>query len=273
METLKDLDLLNLGKQPISDDTRNYYLNTFAGGTGDNGTYVLTDFIGTAIGVTAGTLFEQVTSIIVQRIADGTLSTLNTIYSRMKNSCNGTYGDPVSGPITIPAGPGAGSYADADAAVSTLIPLAESQISALVSVLGTDTTTLNNAWADICQRVVYEVNNLNSCSINLNALTPGDKFSALSLVTSLPGFGNDTTEGGAGQFFEAIANRSNEYGQAIIGCLREGRNNTLMDSSRIYRDNTVPDQPTQPPTQAFIRANSYTVAEARAFVRQINRRV
>lgn len=273
METLKGLTLLNTGKQPISDATRDFYLNTYAGGTGENGTYVLCDFIGTAIGVTAGSLFDQATAVIVRRTADGTLSTLSTIYERMVKSCNGTYGPVPGGPITIPAGPGAGVYADPDTAVVALIALANTQISTLVSTLGGDTTTLNNAWNGICQRVIYEVNNLNKCSIDLNQLIPGDKFSGMSLVSSLPGFGNDTTENGAGQFFEAIANTSTLFGQAIIGAMREGRNNVLMDTSRVDRDNTVPDQPTTVPPQASLSSSSYTVAEARAFVKQINRAV
>lgn len=273
METLKGLPLLNTGKQPISDATRNFYLNTFAGGTGDNGTYVLTDFVGTAIGVTAGTLFDQATAVIVQRTTSGTLTTLSTIYTRMVNSCNGTYGPVPGGPITIPAGPGAGVYADPDTAVSTLIPLAETEIGNLVSTLGSDTTILNNAWNGICQRVIYETNNLNKCSINLTQLIAGDKFSAMSLVSSLPGYGNDTTQGGAGQFFEAIANTSSLFGQAIIGAMREGRNNTQMDASRVGRDNTIPDTPTSVPAQATLASSSYTVAEARTFVKQINHAV
>lgn len=273
METLKGLDLLNTGKQPISDATRNFYLNTYAGGTGSNGTYVLCDFIGTAIGVTAGTLFDQATAVIVKRTNDGTLTTLKTIYDRMVKSCDGTYGPVPGGPITIPAGPGAGVYADPDTAVSTLIPLAETEIGNLVTTLGGDTTTLNNSWNGICQRVIYEVNNLNKCSINLNQLIAGDKFSGMSLVSSLPGYGNDTTQGGPGQFLEAIANVNTLAGQAIVGSLREGRNNTKMDASRVGRDNTVPDAPTTVPPQATLTSSSYTVAEARAFVKRINRAI
>jgi hypothetical protein len=269
METLKGLNLLNVGKQPLSTGAYNFYINTFAGGTGANGTYLVTDFVGTAIGVTAGTYFDQATTIITNRAS--TLSTLSDIYQRMVRSCNGTYGPVPSGPIVIPAGPGAGSYLSPDSAVGVLTSLANTEIGNLVTTLGTDTAALNNAWNNICVRVNYEVNNLSLCNIDLNNLISGDRFSALNLVVSLPEFGNDTTVGGAGQFMESIARTNNLAGQAMIGAMREGRNNTKMNVARITRDNTVPDNSTSTPTQATLSSSSYTVAEARAFVNQINR--
>lgn len=269
METLKGLNLLNVGKQPLSTDAYNFYINTFAGGTGVNGTYLITDFIGTAIGVTAGTFFDQATTIITNRAS--TLSTLSDIYQRMVRSCNGTYGPVPSGPITVPAGPGAGSYLNPDSAVTSLINRANIEIGNLVTTLGTDTAALNTAWNNICIRVNYEVNNLSLCNIDLNNLISGDRFSALNLVVSLPELGNDTTAGGSGQFMESIARTNNLAGQAMIGAMREGRNNTKMNVVRINRDNTVPDNSTSVPAQATLSSSSYTVAEARAFVNQINR--
>jgi hypothetical protein len=88
---------------------------------------------------------------------------------------------------------------------------------------------------------------------------------------SLPELGNDTTAGGSGQFMESIARTNNLAGQDMIGAMREGRNNTKMNVVRINRDNTVPDNSTSVPAQATLSSSSYTVAEARAFVNQINR--
>jgi hypothetical protein len=91
LQTLKNLPLVADAKQPISDSVKNFYLNTFAGGTGPDGTFVMTDFLGTASG--ANDQFSTVTSILNARTADGTLTDLAEIYTVMKDVVDGTYGD------------------------------------------------------------------------------------------------------------------------------------------------------------------------------------
>lgn len=269
METLKDLPLLNTGSTPISQATLNFYISTFAGGSGPNGTYYLTDFIGTAIGVTVGTYFSQAAAIIARRQADGTLNTLSSIYANMLGSVDGSFGPAGSGPIVIPSGPGAGTYASSSLAIAALIPLANAQIVILQSTMAADAATLNTLWTNICNKVITEVNNLQKCSIDLNQLIGSDKFGVLGLVFQLNGLGNDTILNGAGQFFAEIADTTTLTGQAIIGCLREGRNNSKMDLTKIGRDNVVSSVPESVPPQASLSNSSYTVQEARALVRQI----
>jgi hypothetical protein len=63
---------------------------------------------------------------------------------------------------------------------------------------------------------------------------------------------------------EALADTSVQAGQAIIGAMREGRNDAALDSASIGHDNGVPDQPTTVPPQATLLNSQYTVAEARA---------
>jgi len=273
METLKNLPLLNTGTTPISAAVYNFYITAYGNGTGENGTFLLTDFIGTTIGDPVGDYFQEAAEIIARRQADGTLTTLATIYNRMLKSVNGTYGPVPSGPIVIPAGPGAGTYTEPQDAINALVPLANTEISALVSVMGNDSTRLNTLWDDICDRVIFEVNNLNKCSVNLTSLITGDQYSAQGLVTTLPGLGLDTTQGGAAVIFEEIADTTTLAGQAIIGCMREGRNNDAMDNARIGRDNVISDTPSSVPAQATISKPQYTVAEARALVKQINQAV
>ena len=264
METLKGLDLLNTGTQPLSAEAYNFYINTFANGTGPNGTYNVCDFVGTAIGFPVGSFFDQATEIINRRAGD--LVTLNEIYTRIVKSCDGSYGDPVTGPVTVPAGPGAGSYSNASNAVLVLTTLANTEILSLQTVLGNDATALNTAWDEICNRMVYEVYNLQKCNIDLNQLSAGDIFSALALVSSLPQFATDTDLGGAAQFMESIAITTSRGGQAIIGALREGRNNVLIDASKIDRDNTIPVTPRVPAPKAQLRRSRYTVEQARAAI-------
>lgn len=265
LETLKNLPLVQTVTQPLSTTAKNFYLNTFALGNGPDGTYLLTDFLGTAIGVTVGTYFSEAATVIDSMQTAGTLSDLNEIYDVIQNTLDGDYPDPANPPdgIEIPAGlPGAGIYADLDAAIVALVALANAEISALNS--GANATALNTAWNAICARLVYEAGNQAKGSLSMPALIAGDKLSVMALTTTLGSIGQETQEGMGAQFFEAIADLTTQSGQAIVGSLREGRNNAAMDSAYIGHDNIVPDQPATPPPQATLSNGDYTVAQARA---------
>jgi hypothetical protein len=264
LQTLKNLPLVADATQPISDSVKNFYLSTFAGGSGPDGTFVMTDFLGTASG--ANDQFSTVTTILTARTADSTLTDLAEIYTVMKNVVNGTYGDPVAGPVTIPGGlPGAGVYADAETAILVLLPLATTEIGNVVVTMGSDTTTLNTAFTGMAQKAVTEKTNQGKAQLDYSTLTANDTASALNLSLALPSAGNDTAEGGAAAVLEGVANLSNATGQAMIGAMREGRNQTQLDAVRINRYDIVPDTPTSDP-QATLLDSNYTVAEARAVV-------
>ncbi len=263
LQTLKNLPLVADAKQPISDSVKNFYLNTFAGGTGPDGTFVMTDFLGTASG--ANDQFSTVTTILNKRTADGTLADLAEIYTVMKNVIQGVYGDPVTGPVTIPGGlPAAGVYADGDLAVQALLPLATTEIGNVIVVMGSDTTTLNNAFTGMAQKAVNEKNNQAKAKLDYSTLTPSDTMSALNLALALPSAGGDTAEGGAAALLEGVTDMASATGQALIGAMREGRNQKQLDEARINRYDVVPDTPTSEPPQATLLDSNYTVAEARA---------
>ena len=263
LQTLKNLPLVADAKQPISDSVKNFYLNTFAGGTGPDGTFVMTDFLGTASG--ANDQFTTVTTILNARTADGTLTDLAEIYTVMKNVTQGVYGNPTTGPVTIPGGlPGAGTYADGDLAIQALLPLATTEIGNVVIVMGSDTTTLNSAFTGMAQKAVDEKNNQGKAQLNYATLTANDTASALNLALALPSSGGDTAEGGAAEVLEGVTDMASATGQALIGAMREGRNQTQLDATRINRYDVVPDAPTSEPPQATLLDSNYTVAEARA---------
>lgn len=264
MESLKNLPLLQALTTPLSTAARDYYINTFAQGSGPNGTYLLTDFLGTATGTNIGEWLQSSTSIIAARTTDGTLTGYIAVLDNILGTVDGSFGDPVLGPVTIPSGPGAGLYTDANDALATLIPLANSAISSAASAMGTDATTLNSNWASICEQVVYETGNQSKASLQITNLIAGDQLSVLALTTNLGSIGLDTQEGMSAQFFEQIANTSIISGQAIIGSCREGRNNAEMDEASIKHDNFVPEDPATPPPQATLLDAEYTVPEARA---------
>jgi len=277
IETLKNLPLVENQTQPITDAVKNFYLDTFAGGTGPDGTYLITDFFGTAAGVPGTQSLTTVIGILNARVADGTLASLAQIYLVMKNVVSGTYGNPNSGPVVIPSGlPGAGTYtgipgdefspgvSPAEQAFQVLVPLAQSAITTAATSMGSDTTALNTAFVGMATHVTKEPVNQAKAAINFANLSAGDQQSVMALITSFTGLGTDVAVGQASQFFEDIVDINSAAGQAIVGAMREGRNQVQLADVGINGYDIVPDQPETPPPVAPLINSSYTVSEARA---------
>jgi hypothetical protein len=262
--TLKGLDLIANTTTPVPAAVASYYNSSLALGSGPSGTFLTTDFFGSAAGIPYNEDLATVTTTISAQLTAGTLTTLNDIYSRMKNVVSGTYGAPPT--ITIPAGSAAGVYATYDAAIAALITAADAAIGTAITAMGTATTTLNTAWTAMTTHSANEATFQTKASINYATLTAGAQLPITAFIPALAGYGKDTQEGMAAQFLESIANTANQYGQAMVGALREGRNTAGLDAVGIKPDNGVPQQPTSVPPQATLSSSEYTPAEARALV-------
>jgi hypothetical protein len=241
IQTVSDLPDLAAQTTPISQSVKDYYTNSVALGSGEPcGTFLTSDFFGSAAGVPGTRVVADTVQILQRRINDGTLTDLAAVYAVMKNVVNGTYGDPVAGPVTIPSGqPGTGAYTDAENAFQTLIPLAESAISTAAAAMGTDTTTMNSGFEDIARSVTNEAANLTRAGVDFATLPAVSQTSVLAFAGSLSGYGQNTEPGQSAEVLAALADRSNATGQAIVGALREGSNNQQLDSAGINRYNTV----------------------------------
>ena len=262
--TLKGLDLVANTTTPVPAAVATYYDTNLALGSGPNGTFLTTDFFGSAAGIPYNTDLATVTSTISAQLTAGTLTTLNTIYSQMKSVVTAAYGTPPT--ITIPSGPAAGIYATYDAAIAALITAADAAIGTAITAMGTATTTLNTAWTEMCQHSANESTFQGLASINYSNLTAGAQLPITAFIPALAGYGQDTQEGMAAQFLESIANTANQYGQAMVGALREGRNTAGLNAINLKSDNNVPQQPASVPPQATLSGSEYTPAEARALV-------
>ena len=262
--TLKGLDLIANTTTPVPADVATYYDTNIALGSGPDGTFLTTDFFGSAAGIPYNDYLTTVTATITAQLTAGTLTTLNDIYSRMKNVVTSVYGVPPT--ITIPAGSAAGVYATYDAALAALITAADTAIGTAVVAMGTATTTLNTAWTEMVQHSANEPVFQAKASIDYATLTAGAQLPITAFIPALAGYGQQTQTGMAAQFLESIANTANQYGQAMVGALREGRNTAGLNSINLKSDNDVPQQPASVPPQATLSSSEYTPAQARALV-------
>ena len=110
--TMKGLDLIANTTTPVPASVATYYATSLALGSGPSGTFLTTDFFGSAAGIPYNADLTTVTSTINAQLTAGTLTALNTIYSQMKSVVTDAFGAPPT--ITIPSGPAAGVYATYD---------------------------------------------------------------------------------------------------------------------------------------------------------------
>jgi hypothetical protein len=264
--TLKGLDLINgPSSTPVPDAVPTYYLTQLAKGSGPNGTFLTTDFFGSAAGIPYNDYLTTVNNTMTALISAGTLSSLTSIYSQMVSLLTGVYGVPPL--ITIPSGPAAGPYLTYDAALTALITAANAAVGTAIATMGATTTaTLNTAWTAMTTHSANEDTFQALASIDYATLTAGAQLPITAFIPALAGYGQETQTGMAAEFLEAIANTANQYGQAMVGALREGRNTAGINAVNLKIDNAVPSLPNAVPPQATLSSSTYTPAEARAQV-------
>lgn len=291
LESNKDLNLINALTTPVPPEVENFWGNTFATGTGPGNTITTNDLIGTAAGNTHNTELPVVTSVLTQLNDIGALNVLtgnggtpgsvnNGIYTIMDYCLGNAYTDMMTGDITLPTTnyftpPGNPYLSFDDAFGNALIPAANSAISNIATTYNDLATISNQATANMAQQLVINVENLTYAGIDIgnvvndiaNAnLIANSVSTVLGLTGQLHDIGRDVSEGGAAQFFEAVADTSALSGQAVVAAMREGRNIAVLNAVGIKLDTQLSDVNPDPKIANNLSDSQYTVAEARANV-------
>jgi hypothetical protein len=261
MQTTRDLDLISSLTTAVPPSVAEFYANTYATGTGPNGTLVITDLLGAAVGVPFTSDLTNVTTTINSMTSDGILTTLTGTYVRMENTVNGVYTD-LSGNVVIPPGPGAGTYGNADAALNALISNAAVEVANIESSYPTQSGVLNSNFIAMAANLSSEFTNLSLASIDIANLDPNNRGPIMSLVQSLPDYGVNTEQNGPTQFLESVADLNTQGGQSIVACLREGKNVSVLDAAGAGQDTVIPSTPSSVPPRANLIPSTYTDAEA-----------
>jgi hypothetical protein len=280
LETTRDLPLITALTTAVPPSVANYYTSTLAVGGGTNGDIRVVDVIGLAAGWVATDAYTQTVEIF----STMNLTALTTIYQQMVNSLDGTYGPLDSGPIVIPSGPAAGTYVGTlipnpdppppdiysptaiSLAMAALTSAAQSEIVILQGLYPSQTTELNTLWNSMAAQVVQEDTLQPLIKLNYADLTANDRNSIYGFIYSLPSYGTQTEQGGIAWFLEAMSDLTTQGGEAIIACLREGRNQRLLNGSGIYTNTQIPADPDPPPPAAELLPSTYTEAEAQNLV-------
>lgn len=272
IESNRGLNLINSLTSPLPAAVANFYANTYATGTGPNGTLLLADVIGSAAGWNVSNNVSNVTTILTTLTNEGSLSTLtngtNGVFTVMQKTIDGVYGipDETGNLIVIPGGlPGAGTYSTYDLAFTGpgspgngLIPAAYTSIGTIVTNNSSLVANANSTWGNIASQIALEKTLQSQASISYANLVSGT--SPTSLATSIGRYGLDTARGGGAWFIESVANTSTQGGQAIISSMREARNQVLLQDAGVQTDIIVSEEGVEP--QISLSSGQYTVSEA-----------
>jgi hypothetical protein len=104
----------------------------------------------------------------------------------------------------------------------------------------------------------------NLATLVIGELSGNSQASTQTLVFALPSYGADTSQGGTAEYLESVANLSIPGGQALVACLREGRNKTALNQAGVGTANNVNSDPEVPPPTAELIPSEYTQSEALA---------
>lgn len=286
MESNTNLGLINALDTPLPAAVSGFWANTFASGTGPGNAITIDDTVGIAAGVNIN---DQMPAVIanVQALASANqlisltanagdpMSANNGIYTQMQYCLGNAYGaSPVIPATSYFAG---GTFANIDAAFSAgngLIAAANTAITSINSTNATTAGNINAAWSAMAQQIQLNQDNLVAAGIDIGNIVQGDWANSniisnqqavgLSLGTRWHAFGLDIDEGGAAQFFEAVANTTSVAGQAVIASLREGRNIKLFNASGLGIDTQLSDVNANTPVANNLSQAQYSSTQARA---------
>ena len=257
VETLKGLYLLETLDTPVPESVNNYF-KSIATGTGPFGVPTVMDMIGIAAGAEVSTALYQATSIL----GATDLSGLKAVYDNMLSCVQGAFG-PSTGPVVIPSGPGAGTYASGDLAFTNgLIPAAEAAIAAIIASNPDATNSLNNLFDQICNRILSEAMFQSKAGINYDNQTSPGQSAVYSFVSSLSTVGAYSTPGGQAQYLLQVADITTQAGQAIVGSIREGKNQLVLNEAGIPIDsfNVSANYPGDPNTPGTAKVVAVVIA-------------
>ena len=224
LNTMAGLPLIQAQTTPVDSSVTSYISNNLATGTGPNGTITTYDVLGLAID--SNNFAVQLTDVadIIDGLGTG-LDDLSQIYIDMLSSAN-------------------------DATMITLIANANAEIASINSVYPSQVATMNTAWTYMANLMNLSYKYTDQAGVDYFNLQ-GDTNSTYSFAQNLPYYGLLTASGDAVEFLQNLADTTVLGGQAIVGAMREGRNNVRLSTARMYNTNQVPSTPDVAPIPAI----------------------
>ena len=230
LSTMADLPLIQAQTTPVPASVAQFFATEVATGTGPCGVLTTYDVLGLALDSNDfATRLNTATTAINALQGAGSLATLNTAYVNILSAV-------VEGDVT------------------TQITNANNAIAALSA--SPFVTTLNTAWTYMANLMNVSAKYTTQAGVDYFLLQAGDTNSTKSFVQNLPQYGRLTAEGDAAQFLENLADTATLGGQAIVGAMREGRNQERLNASGLYNNTQTPSDAVVAPIPVILPVNS-----------------
>jgi hypothetical protein len=229
LSTMAGLPLIQAQTTPVDTSVTNYFANSVATGTGPSGTITTYDVLGLALD--ADDFASRLTSVADTIDGLGTgLDDLSQIYIDMLSAAN-------------------------DAAMITLIANANAEIASIGSVHPAQVATMNTDWVYMANLMNISARYTTEAGIDYFNLQTGDKNSVYGFVQNLPQYGLLTANHDAAEFLNNLADTTILGGQAIVGAMREGRNQARLGANGIYNATQVPSNAEVEPIPVVLPVN------------------
>ena len=229
LSTMAGLPLIQAQTTPVDTSVTNYFANSVATGTGPNGTITTYDVLGLALD--ADDFASRLTGVADTIDGLGTgLDDLSQIYIDMLSAAN-------------------------NAAMITLIANANAEIASIGSVHPAEVATMNTAWVYMANLMNLSARYTTEAGIDYFNLQTGDKNSVYGFVQNLPQYGLLTANHDAAEFLNNLADTTILGGQALVGAMREGRNQARLGANGIYNATQVPSDSDVAPIPVVLPVN------------------
>lgn len=202
----------------------------FAIGSGPNGTITIGDALGAAAGYGYTDQFVSVTSNIDKLYSAGALTSLINTYVDMLSAMD-------------------------DAELLLLIAQANSNIATIASSNSSTVSAINSSWSSMAVKLNKEYLLQQQSAIVWADIPTNSRTSIMALTQSLPSIGLDTESGGSAWYFDQIADTTTQGGQAIVGTMRESRNNQQLNAAQLGIDITPSAAPAVNPVPVVVPVN------------------
>jgi len=229
LSTMAGLPLIQAQTTPVDTSVTNYFANSVATGTGPNGTITTYDVLGLALDADDFTARLIDTADTIDGLGTG-LDDLSQIYVNMLSAAN-------------------------DAAMITLIANANAEIASIGSVHPAQVATMNTDWVYMANLMNLSARYTTEAGIDYFNLQTGDKNSVYGFVQNLPQYALLTANHDAAEFLDNLADTAVLGGQAMVGAMREGRNQVRLAANGFYNANQVPSNAEVEPIPVVLPVN------------------
>lgn len=282
LSTMAGLPLIEAQTTTVDPSVTDYFEENVATGTGPNGTITIYDVLGLALDSNdfasrldaATAAIEELEEVVTAGDfvigKNYTILSVGTTDFTLIGALSNTVGESFD---ATGAGTGDGTAsqigalndayialaaAGSNPAVITEVNNANAAILALNDApAGTpQIDTLNTAWVYMANLMNLSYKYTTEAGYNYFLTYPGQKISIYGFVQSLPGYGLLTAEGEAAEFLENLADTTTRGGQAIVGVMREARNQERLNASRLYNANQIPSDPPLAPVPVIPPVNT-----------------